>query len=436
MMKQNQRWKQMLSIMKTDIIPATGCTEPIALALAAATAASYLTEPVISVNARVSANLMKNGMGVMVPGTGKYGLVIAVAVGAIGGDEKAGLQVLHTLTADQVGTAETLIQSGHVSVAVNEATDHVLYAEAEVFSRHHSAKAIITDSHDNIVYIEKDGEEVFSKSIKVNKDYEEKQTFLQSLSIKEIVDFAESVPLDDIRFMKEAELLNKALSKAGLTGKYGLGVGYAMSKQREKNFLGPDLGTEIMIRTVAASDARMGGAVLPAMTNSGSGNQGIVASVPVTVVADYLQVTEEERIRALALAGLMAIYAHGFLPKLSAFCATVTAAMGVAAGMAWLLDKNKEEHTIEFAIVSMTGDLAGMVCDGAADSCAMKVSSAVAAAYKAVMLALQGIRVKGTDGLVANSADESLRNVGKLASKGMQETDREILHIMMNKNQA
>ena len=180
----------------------------------------------------------------------------------------------------------------------------------------------------------------------------------------------------------------------------------------------------------------MGGAPYPAMTNSGSGNQGITASEPVTVVADHLQVSEERRIRALALSNMVAIYAHGYLPKLSAFCAVVTAAMGAAAGMAWLLDTKTPYQTICRAIASMNGGIVGMVCDGAADSCSMKVASAVEIAYRSVMMALAGIRVEGTDGLVSDSADECIQNIGKLASNGMQQTDCEVLHIMMNKNKA
>ena len=263
---------------------------------------------------------------------------------------------------------------------------------------------------------------------------EEKNAFLNGLSVKEIIEFAENVPLEQVDFMKQAEALNDALSKEGLTGKYGLAIGCALQRKQEKGLVGKDLMNEVVIRTVAASDARMGGAPLPAMTNSGSGNQGISATEPVVVVADYVKANDEDRLRAMVLSHMMAIYTHSFLPKLSALCATLTASMGSASGMAWLLDREHAEQTISNAICSMTGDAIGMVCDGAANSCSMKVVTAVSSAYRSVMLALDNIRVGGDDGLVAHDVDECVRNVGCLACQGMKVTDDEILNIMLHKN--
>lgn len=434
-MMTNERWQKMIAVIKSDVVPATGCTEPISLAFAAATAARYLGEDVISVKARVSANLMKNGMGVMVPGTGRPGLVIAAAVGALGGDADAGLQVLRQLSASVVEQGMMMVDNGAVTVGVNKETDHVLYAEACVYGEKHYVKAVIVDDHTNILSIEKDGEVIFSAAAQDNGEGDDKKAFLHTLSVKEILAFAEQAPLEEIRFIKEAEDLNDALSKEGLTGKYGLKIGRTLQDAQESGMTGKDLQNEILIRTVAASDARMGGAAYPAMTNSGSGNQGIAVTEPVTVVADYLHADEETRLRALILASMTAIYIHGYLPKLSAFCATVTAAMGAAAGMAWLLDREHGLERIGQVICSMTGDVAGMICDGAANSCSMKVSTAVSAAYKATVLALNGTCVSGDDGLVANDVEESIRNIGLLASKGMQQTDDEVLDIMLHKNQ-
>lgn len=427
-------WNKMIEIMKQDITPATGCTEPISLAFAAATAAKELGEPVQSVKAYVSANLMKNGMGVMVPGTGMPGLPIAAAVGALGGDADAGLQVLKSLSPEVVAQGKKMLADGLVTVEVKEDTQHVLYSEADVYGANHCVRAIIVDSHTNVVLIEKDGEVLFQKKADHDDGENEKLEFLHSLSVKEILDFAEQVPLEQIRFMKKAEDLNDALANEGMTGKYGLRIGCTMQKGIDEGLLADDLSREIQMRTVAASDARMGGAACPAMTNSGSGNQGITSTEPVTVVANHLNADEETRIRALALSGMIAIYAHSYLPKLSAFCATVTAAMGAAAGMAWLLDKKTPYQTISKAISSMNGGVVGMVCDGAADSCSMKVASAVEAAYRSVLMAINGIRVQGTDGLVSNTVDECIHNVGQLACNGMQQTDCEVLQIMLNKN--
>lgn len=429
-------WKQMIDIIKTDVTPATGCTEPIALAYAAAVAARELGEPVRFIDGLVSANLMKNDMGVTVPGTGMPGLAIAAAVGAIGGDADAGLQVLQHLTPDVVTLGKKYVADGKITVSVKDNTPHVLYAEAVVYGENHRVQVIIVDDHTNIVYIEKDGRPILDERVEAGSEEDPKIAFLNNLTLADIVDFAERVPYADIAFLIEAERLNDHLSKEGLTGMYGLKVGYSLQQMIKKGLLADDLMQAIRIRSVAASDARMGGAAFPAMTNSGSGNQGIAATEPVTVVADFLKVDEEKRVRALALSSMVAIYAHSFLPKLSAFCATVTAAMGAAAAMAWLLADDDPLGAIEKTIATMSGSVVGMVCDGAANSCGMKVLASVTSAYEAVLLALSDVRVAGSDGLVANSADECLRNVGFLATKGMQQTDDEVLEIMLHKNQA
>lgn len=435
-MDKRAMWNKMIGVIKQDVTPATGCTEPIALAYAAATAARELGEPMRFVDGWVSANLMKNGMGVTVPGTGMPGLYIAAAVGALGGDADAGLQVLKALTPDVVALGKQYVADGKITVSVREDTPHVLYAEAVVYGENHRVRVVITDDHTNIVFIEKDGKVLRDQRVEGGSGEDPKIAFLHTLTLADIVDFAEQVPLEDLAFLKEAERLNDHLSQEGLTGKYGLKIGYTLQQLVEKGVLADDLSHRIQIRTVAASDARMGGAAFPAMTNSGSGNQGIAATEPVTVVADFLGVTPEKRLRALALSSMVAIYAHGYLPKLSAFCATVTASMGAAAGMAWLLADNEPLAVIERALATMSGSIVGMVCDGAANSCSMKVSASVHAAYEAVLLALNDVRVQGTDGLVAHSAEECLKNVGLLASRGMQQTDEEVLRIMLHKNKA
>lgn len=402
-MDKRAMWNEMISVIKQDVTPATGCTEPIALAYAAATAARELGEPVRFVDGWVSANLMKNGMGVTVPGTGMPGLYIAAAVGALGGDADAGLQVLKALTPDVVALGKQYVADGKITVSVREDTPHVLYAEAVVYGENHRVRVVITDDHTNIVFIEKDGKVLRDQRVEGGSGEDPKIAFLHTLTLADIVDFAEQVPLEDIAFLKEAERLNDHLSQEGLTGKYGLKIGYTLQQLVEKGVLADDLSHRIQIRTVAA---------------------------------DFLGVTPEKRLRALALSSMVAIYAHGYLPKLSAFCATVTASMGAAAGMAWLLADNEPLAVIERALATMSGSIVGMVCDGAANSCSMKVSASVHAAYEAVLLALNDVRVQGTDGLVAHSAEECLKNVGLLASRGMQQTDEEVLRIMLHKNKA
>ncbi|WP_288893978.1 serine dehydratase subunit alpha family protein [uncultured Megasphaera sp.] len=427
-------WEKIIDILHDEVVPATGCTEPVSLAFAAAVAASKLQEPVVRIQARVSPNLMKNGMGVMVPGTGRPGLYIAAAVGALGGNPNADLQVLEGITQDHVNKAIDMVEQQLVSVDIAYDVPYVLYAEAVLIGKAHCVKVCISDRHTNVIYIEKDGNVLFQKSADDTNDKENKEAFLQSLTINKIIDFAEQVPIEAIQFIAEAGDMNETLSQVGLAGKYGLQIGATLMKQQQSGLMGTDLQSNVIIRTVGASDARMGGAKLPAMTNSGSGNQGISATMPVVVVADYVHATMEERLRAMVLSHVTAIYAHAFLPKLSALCAAMTACIGAAVGMAWLLSKKHERSVICNAICNMTGDLSGMICDGAANSCSMKVASASAAAFKAVLLAMEGIRVSGHDGVVAFDVDECIRNIGILATSGMKQTDEEILHIMLNKN--
>lgn len=431
----NATWNQMIEILKQDVVPATGCTEPVSMAFAAATAARYLGEPVQSIAARVSANLMKNGMGVMVPGTGRPGLYIAAAVGALGGNPDKGLQVLSGISQEVVDNGAAMVDGGKVTIQIAKDVPYVLYSEATVKGTSHMVKVCVANAHTHVISIEKDGMSIFKAEETSGDNGQKKLAFLQSLCLADIVDFAEQVPLEDVMFMKKAEELNDCLSKEGLTGKYGLHIAASLAKQQESGFIGKDLQTQVLIRTVSAADARMGGAPFPAMTNSGSGNQGISATQPVVTVADHIHASAEKRLRAIVLSHMTAIYAHSFLPKLSAFCATITASMGAAAGMAWLLDTDHAIETISRAICSMTGEAVGMVCDGAANSCAMKVATACTSAFRAVMLALEGTRVSGNDGLVAYDVNECLRNVGCLACHGMQQTDDEVLQIMMNKNQ-
>lgn len=429
-----ETWKKLLSILHTDVVPATGCTEPVSLAFAAATAARELGEPVQGIEARVSANLMKNGMGVMVPGTGRHGLFIAAAAGALGGNPDAGLQVLEGIPEDLIAQAKEMVDTNRVTVGIAHEVESVLYSEATVLGANHTVKVCIADSHTNVVCIEKDGKTIFTATGGGEDTSEGKNAFFQSLSVAEIVEFAEQVPLAEVEFLRDSQILNDQLSKVGLTGEYGLGIGHALESKQVHGLIGKDLQNQVIIRTVAASDARMGGAKYPAMTNSGSGNQGIAATMPVVTVADYVKATDEERLRALVLANAMAVYIHGFLPKLSALCATITAAMGAASGMAWLMAKENKVEAISYAISSMIGDAVGMVCDGAANSCSMKVATACTSAFRSVLLALDKIRVSGNDGIVSFDVDESIRNVGMLACNGMTQTDTEVLNVMLHKN--
>ncbi len=428
----HRNWEEYIKALHAEVKPALGCTEPISLALAVAKARSIIgDEKILKITTKVSPNLMKNGMGVTVPGTGMKGLAIAAAAGAVCGDHEAGLEVLKNINDAYVAEAKALLDNNIVSVSIAD-TKKVLYSEAKVETENHTAIVSIADSHTKIVRIEKNGEVLFEEKASEGSGHQ-KGYDLSEASVADIYDFCTNVPVDQIAFMKEAEIINNNLSVEGLTNDYGLHIGKTMMKQLDRGFMSKDLMTDIMIRTSAGSDARMGGATLPAMSNSGSGNQGISATMPVVVVADFVNASEEDRIRAQTLSHLVAIYIHNTFPSLSALCATSTAAMGAAAGMAWLLG-DKDLEIINSAICSMIGDVSGIICDGAANSCAMKVSSTANSAFKAVIMALDNVRVTGQEGLVSQTVEESIRNLGSLVTEGMSHTDQQIIKIMINKS--
>ncbi|WP_083615843.1 serine dehydratase subunit alpha family protein [Megasphaera cerevisiae] len=422
-------WKEMIKAVRHEVVPAIGCTEPVSLALAAAIAAATLGMSVYEIEARVSANMMKNGMGVIVPGTGTAGLLIAAAVGAIGGNPDGKLEVLKNITPAHVDQAKQLIADGKVRIRVAD-VDHVLYSEVRVFHGTDSARVCIADAHTNVIRIEKNENVIFEAKPKQSVD-RQKAYSLDGIRAQDIFEFAAQAPIEAISFIEAAAALNDALAETGMRQTYGLQIGRVLKQQIDIKQLSQSLLLRMTACTAAASDARMGGASQAAMTNSGSGNQGITATVPVTVAAKYLQADHDTTIRALMLSHMMAIYIHSKLPKLSALCAASTAAMGAAAGIAYLC--TKDFKTVSMAISNMVGDIPGIICDGAAHSCSMKVTTSVMAAYKAVLMALQGIRVTGDEGIVSDDIDDSINNVGTLACEGMAETDKQILAIMMQK---
>ncbi|HCH50090.1 MAG TPA: hypothetical protein DEV59_05310 [Proteus sp.] len=427
----SSRWNTLIAAVKQQVKPALGCTEPISLALAAAKAASYLQHNITRITAEVSPNLMKNGMGVTVPGTGMVGLAIAASLGAIGGDSEADLEVLKNATLEDVKASKALLASGIVSVSIKKECQEVLYSEVTIEDGENKATVIIAGNHTNIVKIIHNDKVLLDKT---NNDSQQTASpcqikeALTNTNTQEIYAFITQVPAEEILFILDSAHLNDALSKEGLNNTYGLHIGQTLQRQQQRGLLAKDLLSEIMIRTSAASDARMGGAVLPAMSNSGSGNQGIAATMPVVVVAEYLKADAAKTARALILSHLLAIYIHHKFPALSALCAATTASMGAAGAIAWLMEERYEPMAM--AISSMIGDISGVICDGASNSCAMKVSTGASAAYKAVLMALDNTYVTGNDGIVAHDVDTTIENLCALASRAMQHTDVQIIEIM------
>ncbi|WP_337072695.1 serine dehydratase subunit alpha family protein [Aeromonas veronii] len=425
-----QAWQQYLQIIQQVVKPALGCTEPIAAAYAAAVAARQLGCEPGRLEVAVSDNLYKNSMGVYVPGTGKIGLAIAAAAGAIGGNADAGLEVLAAIQPAQVERAQQLIDAGKVQVSRTAAPEfifcHVTVYGSDDKGEEHSAEVTLCGGHTRIVEQRRDGEVTFTAdqsqggatgSICDGVD----------ISIAAIYEFATQVEFEQIRFILKASELNGKLSAEGMNNPYGLEIGRTMQQNINAGLIGEDVMNRIVMMTAAASDARMGGATLPAMSNFGSGNQGIAATIPVMVIAERFAASEEQLARALIMSHLGAIYIKSHYPPLSAFCGNTVTSAAASMAMVYLAGGSFEQSC--FAIQNVLSDSAGMVCDGAKASCAMKVSTSSGAAVRGFLMALNSHSVSG-QGIVAGDVDQTIRNVGQMVKEGMSATDSTIIDIM------
>ncbi|MBD5607669.1 MAG: serine dehydratase subunit alpha family protein [Desulfovibrio sp.] len=417
-----------LELLRQEVVPAIGCTEPIAVALTCARAAELLGEEPETLDVEASANLLKNGMGVIVPGTGQAGLQIAAAVGALGGQSKLGLECLRDLDPNQVEKAREMLEQGRVNLSVAD-NDLLLYCKATARAGDKSGAAELRDSHANLTRAWKNGELVFEKEGEAVGSAISDEEW--PLTFQRVYDFADSAPLEDIEFILEAARMNRNVAEEGLKTQYGLAVGKNMAAQMERKILADDAPTFAVKLTAAAADARMAGVMMPVMSNSGSGNQGITCTMPVVAYAIRLNKNDEELARALILSHLTSIHIKRHLGRLSAHCGAMVAATAAACGIARLLGGGEKE--LEMTVRNMVGNVAGMICDGAKSSCALKVASAVNAGIQAAMLALEGRAVTGDEGIVSEDIEACIANLGRLGSTGMRETDKVILDIMLHK---
>lgn len=438
------REAEIIELIRKEVKPALGCTEPIAVALAVAKAMEIITEKCpqndadwrmmsgYSLNIEVSGNILKNGMGVGIPGTGMVGLHIAAALGAVCGKSEYGLEVLHDLDRESIARAKEMVEEKSVTVGIAQ-TDHKLYVKATVLMQDgHYASAEIEDDHDRIVETRFDKTVLSSSHASTETEMtDQKSTLDYHLTVKEICEFASTVAYEDIEFILESRTLNLALAKEGLKGCYGLKVGYAINLEDNKEVFGGDFLSYAMSLTAAASDARMAGCTLAAMSNSGSGNQGITVTMPVIAYSIRYGTSDEQLARALVLSHLIAIHIKGYLGKLSALCGCVIASTGSSCGLVYLRGGNYDQ--ICSAIKNMIGNITGMVCDGAKVGCAMKVASGVSSSLQSAVLAREGICISEHDGIIEKDIEKTIQNLGRIGSVGMQNTDNMILDIMVCK---
>ena len=432
-----------IALIKQEVIPAIGCTEPIAVALCVAKATEILGCKPHRIEAHLSANILKNAMGVGIPGTGMIGLPIAIALGALIGKSEYGLEVLKECTPDAVEAGKRMIADEAISIKLKEGITEKLYIEitasaattassattasgaTTASSCPQSATAIIAGGHTNFIYLSHNGEVLLDAPLKSTAEQNGNKT---ALTLKKVYDFATTAPLDEIEFILEAQRLNKAAAETSFKGRYGHQLGRTLKEStREMSILGNNTFSKILSYTTAACDARMAGVMVPVMSNSGSGNQGITATLPITIYAEENNKSREELIRALTLSHLTVIYIKQSLGRLSALCGCVVAATGSSCGITYLMGGGYNQ--ISFAVQNMIATLTGMVCDGAKPSCSLKIASGVSTSLLSAILAMEEQCVSSVEGIIDNDVDKSILNLTRIGSESMNETDHAVSHV-------
>ena len=421
-----------IALMNREIVPAIGCTEPIAVALCVAKATEVLNCRPERIEARLSANVLKNAMGVGIPGTGMTGLPIAMALGALVGRSEYGLEVLKDADNSAVEEGKRMIDEKRIDVDLKYNISEKLYIEVEVFAGGASAKAIISGGHTRFVHVSRCGEVLFSaEGASEGAAAESVDVKDPELTLRRVWDFAMTAPLDELEFILEAKRLNMNAAEASLKGDYGHAIGRLFRMESERNIMGDTLHCQIVGMTTAACDARMAGAMIPVMSNSGSGNQGLTSTVPVVVYGEQNKASHEQMVRALILSHLTVIYIKQSLGRLSALCGCVVAATGSSCGITYLMGGGYDEVTK--AVKNMIANLTGMICDGAKPSCAMKCASGVSTAVVSALMAMNDRCVTSVEGIIDDDVDRSIRNLTDIGRDAMTHTDAMILRIMTSK---
>ena len=418
-----QMRERIIALVHKEVVPAIGCTEPMCVALCTARATEQLGCKPEKIEVALSANILKNAMGVGIPGTGMTGLPIAVALGALIGKSAYQLEVLRDLTAESLEEGKRFVAEGRITIRQKEGYCDKLYAEVTCIAGAKRATAIIAGSHTHFV------EE--SHAPQESREAQEAQSEDIALDMATVYRFATEAPLEEIRFIMEARKYNMEAAREALQGNYGHNLGKTIDRPLAKGIFGNSIYSHIISRTASACDARMGGAMIPVMSNSGSGNQGICATNPVCVYAKENENTEEELIRALMLSHLTAIYIKQSLGTLSALCGCVVASIGSSCGITYLMGGDYEH--ICFAVKNMIANLTGMICDGAKPACSLKITSGVSTALLSALLAMEGKCVSSSEGIVDDSVDKSIRNLTSIGADAMCKTDDMVLSIMTSK---
>ncbi len=436
--------EHILQLLHQEVIPAIGCTEPIAVALCVARATELLGAEPDRITVHLSKNIYKNAMAVGIPNTGMTGLPIAIALGATVGKSEYKLEVLRDATPDAVAYARAYMERVPADIQVDADAPDVLYIRAEVSKDGTTAHATIQGDHTRFVddtqcAANNATPATCSAPTNVQSTTQRETTIVEPLSLRTVYQYATTVPLKDVQFLLDGAKMNVRAAETSFTGSYGHGLGRLLHITPDtpnaaiEALFGNTLFTKIISYTCGACDARMSGAMVPVMSNSGSGNQGISCSVPVYLYAQENHCTEEQTLRALTLSNLTVIYIKQSLGRLSALCGCVVAATGSAVGITYLMGGNYTEIT--YAIKNMIANISGMICDGAKPGCALKVTSGISTAIMSAFLAMQHSCADSTEGIVEEDIDRTIHNLTRIGHDGMTQTDDLILDIMTHKQQ-
>ena len=420
--------EKIISLVKNEVVPAVGCTEPMAVSLCVAKATELLGKEPEKIDVMLSANILKNAMGVGIPGTGMIGLPIAVALGALIGKSEYGLEVLKDVDDEAVERGKAFMNENRISIGLKEGISEKLYIEVFVKNGSDKAKAVISGGHTNFVLLVHNDDTVYEARQAAEDEADDDDGWL---TLSKVYEFATTSPLKEIDFICQAKVLNEKAAEESLKGNYGHMLGKTLSQPLGKGIFGDTIFSHVISATACACDARMAGAPIPVMSNSGSGNQGICATLPVVKFAEENHNTEEELTRALMLSHLTAIYIKQSLGRLSALCGCVVASTGSACGITYLMGGGYDQIT--FAVKNMAANLTGMICDGAKPSCALKLASGVSTAVLSAMLAVQQKCVTSVEGIIDDDVDRSIHNLTRIGKDAMDETDRCVLEIMTSK---
>ena len=419
---------RIIALVKREVVPAIGCTEPMAVALAVAKAKEVLGGVPKLIAVSLSANMLKNAMGVGIPGTGMVGLPIAIALGALAGKSEYQLEVLKDITPELVEEGKGYIAQNRIKILQKKDTDEKLYIEVECHNGDDYVQVIISGMHTHFSYIAKNGNVLLDDRVKTEaKDDSEDP----KLDMRTVYEFATTAPISEIHFILETAELNKRAAEMSLNNRFGHGLGRTIFMEPKSQFFGNGIYSKILSYTSAACDARMAGVKVPVMSNSGSGNQGIAATLPVWVFAKERLKSEEELTRALMLSHLTVIYIKQSFGRLSPLCGCVVAATGSACGLTYLMDGTYEQ--IVYAVKNMIANITGMICDGAKPSCSLKVATGVSTAVLSSMLAIEDEVVSSAEGIIDDDVDRCVQNMASIGTHGMSATDSLVLDIMTRK---